>query len=321
MKENFEFIGREYSDDEKSQKQGALQKWSKESSEKIEGEQEKTQEDIENIELVNSFIEKELKVLGIETYDPITPDKVHILSGDVFKERFPNFDGVAQFQSLNDAIYVNKDKVDDRPLAISRILHESIHRASTRKFYADKEGGISDARVGYRIRSPWKEERSEQDKMIGFNEVINDYTVYRLLRENDEQLKSIGITWREVEGPIYNYMKYVPVLEAIAKKILKHQDNTEEFAGAEIFKKWERGQFENSILALKEIEAACGKGSLEILSYLGVLDDLEECEELDKMILEFFEEDDEDKRKEIRSKIVAFHKDALEDDQHRETTL
>lgn len=318
MKENFEFIGREYSDEEKSQKQEALKKWSEESMEKVGGEQEKTEEDMQNIELVNSFIEREFKVLGIEAYEPITPDKVHILSGDTFKARFPNFDGVAQFQSLNDAIYVNKDKINDRPLAISRILHESIHRASTRKFYADREGGISDARVGYRIRSPWKEQ-SEQDKMIGFNEVINDYTVYRLLRENDEQLKTIGITWREVEGPIYNYMKYVPVLEAIAKKILKHENNTEEFAGAEIFKKWERGQFENSILALKEIEAACGKGSLEILSYLGVLDDPKKCEVLDKMILDFFEESDEDKIKEMGLKIVSFHKEALEDNQHQET--
>jgi hypothetical protein len=305
MKENFEFIGREYSDEEKSQQQEVLKKWSKESAEKIEGEQEKTEEDIQNIELVNSFLEKELKLLGIETYEPITPDKVHILSGDAFKERFPGFDGVAQFQSLNDAIYVNKDKVNDRPLLISRILHESIHRASTRKFYADKEGGISDARVGYRIRSPWKEQ-SEQDKMIGFNEVINDYTVHRLLWDNDEQLKSIGITWREVEGPIYNYMKYVPVLEAIAKKIIKHEGITDEFAGAEIFKKWERGQFENSILALKEIEAACGKGSLEVLSYLGVLDDPERCEELDAMVLEFFNEEDEERKKEIRSKITEF---------------
>ena len=308
MNEGFEFIGRQYSEEEKAQKQESLKKWSDEATEKLDGEQEKTEEDIENIELVNSFIEKELQVLGIDGYDPITPEKVHILSGEAFRKLFPSFEGVAQFQSLNDAIYVNKEKVDDRPLAISRILHESIHRASTRKYYADKEGGISDARVGYRIRSPWKEQ-SEQDKMIGFNEVINDYTVYRLLRENDEPLKKIGITWREVEAPIYNYMKYVPVLEAIAKTILKHKNITEEFAGAEIFKNWERGQFENSMLALKEIEEACGKGSLEILSYMGTIDDPKICDEVDALVLAYFEEENSDKKKEMATQAqIIFQK-------------
>lgn len=312
MNESFEFVGRKYDDEEKVKIENTLREWAEDGTKKLEGELEKTQEDLKNISVVNSLLENEFKSLNISGYGQITPEKVHILPDDVFKKHFPNFDGVAQFQSLNDAIYVNKDKVNDRPLLISRILHEVIHRASNKKYYADNDGGISDARLGYRIRSPWKE-LGRQDRMTGFNEIINDYTVYKILSEdNNELLKSIGIGFRDTRGPIYNYMKYLPVLETIAKSILKHKNITEEFAGAELFKKWERGQFEGSMLVLKEIEESCGKGSLDILSYLGELDNPIVCEEVDADILSYFNEDDLDKKEIIATKIKEkFNKQRL----------
>jgi len=142
--------------------------------------------------------------------------------------------------------------------------------------------------------------------MIGFNEAVNDATVYNLLTDNKQQLEKIGIPSGEAWGPIYNYMQYMPVLNAIGKNILKYKGITEEFAGYEIFKKWERGQFERTALVLKDIELACGKGSLEILSYLGVLDDPKKCEELDGMIQNYFEEEDVDKRDTMGQRIKAF---------------
>ncbi len=300
-----EFIGRKYSAEEKSKADDALKTWAKESREPIEGELEKTDEEIKIIKTANSLIEKEFKFLGLESYKPISFEQVHILSAEVFKSKFPDFDGLAFFRSTLDAVYVNKDRIDNKARALSRILHELIHRASTQRFYADRESNVYDARVGYRIRSPWKGPERE-DRLRGFNELMNDYTTHAVLLKNVDALDDLGISHEDIQGPIYNYMRYGSILEAIIKKISLKKGITQQQA----FLDMERGQFQSFILNLKDIEHAFGKGSLEILSYLGVVKDKERMEKLDTMIEEFFVENDEGKRSEIGIKIHELFENA-----------
>lgn len=302
MKEGPELIGRSYREEEKGSIDKTLREWSEESSETVEGELDKTEDELKMIETINSVIDSELKSLGIETYEPITPSKIHILSSNILKQKFPDSKGSSFFSSVDDVIYVNKDKEDTRIGMFSTLLHELVHRASKRKYYADTEDGIHDARVGYRIHSPWKEP-GRQNRFRGFNELMTDYTVYKILIKKQEWLEdTLGITEEEIQGPLYCYMHYGPILEFIIKKIAIDK----KISILEVFDNLERGQFQNNILILKDVERSFGKGALEILSLLQALKYKKDNDKLEEMIKDFFAEEDESGREGIRTKILAF---------------
>jgi|GEM_PF-2053909 len=310
MKENPKFIGRLYTEDEKKNLNATLSKWSEKSSERIEGESEKTEEEIKMIGILNSIIKSELESLGIEIYDPILLDKIHILPSNIFIEKFPNTNSEAFFLSIKDAIYINKDKVDTKVCTFSALLHELIHRASTIKLYADNNDGIYDARVGYRIRSPWKKPERE-NRLRGFNELMTDHTVYKILIKNQKLLQNfMNISREDIKGPIYSYMHYAPILESIVKKVAEDKN----LSHLEVFDDFERGQFKDDILILKDVEKSFGKGSLEILSLLEIFKNKENNDKLEIMIKEFFSEEDDSKRQAIHDKILTFVNNTLDRD-------
>ncbi len=302
MKENLEFIGRSYDPEEKDALKEVLKEWSKESSAPVDGELEKTEEEIKIIDTINDFISEELIHLGIDSYETMPVGKIHILPGDSFKVHFPDFEGQAFFKATNDSIYLNKDGLDTKAKLFSTLLHELIHRASTKKFYTDEEKNISDARVGYRIHSTWKGVE-RRNRLVGFNEVIVDYTVYKILSKNQKILEEkIGVTEEDIQGSIYTYMHYGPILEAIIVKIA--QDKGLDFRN--VFEDLERGQFQNNILVLKDVERSFGKGSLKVLSLLQSLEKREDNNKLENMIKEFFSESDEGRRQELIKEIEEF---------------
>ena len=303
MERKPEFIGRRYQPDEKESRQDALRQWSEEASKPIEGELEKSEEEVRMIETVNAIIRGELESLGLTDYNPIPPEKVHVLPGEVFKERFPDYSEKAFFRSTSDVVFVNKDKVDTKARMFQTMLHELIHRASEAKFYADeKTGDIYDARVGYRIRSPWKGLERE-DRLGGFNEMVVDFTAYRILLKNQQTLESdLGLTKEDIQGPIYTYMHYGPILESIVTKIAEDKG----IPPVQVFSDLERGQFESNILVLKDVEKSFGKGSLEALSLLGTLRNEEDNEKLEVMVKDFFAERDETARQNMVVSIKEF---------------
>lgn len=304
MKENPQFIGRKYDNKEKEQLKEVLSTWSDKSKELINGELEKTQEEIESINIVNSMISDELNLLGIKNFETIPLEKIHFLLGEIFKKEFPNFKGMAFFRSTSDVIYINKDKVTNKAKLFSTLTHELIHRASTTKFYSEeKSGNLYTSRTGYRIQSPWKN-NSIKHKLLGFNEMMTDSTVYKILHKNKNKLEKIGVMEKDINGPIYSYMNYAITLNGIINGVSKYKN----ISKIEAFENLEKGQFQNSILVLKDIEKAFGKGSLEILSYLGGLDNKEDGEKIDKLIEKFFNETEESLREKIGQEILEFVK-------------
>lgn len=299
MKENPKFIGRHYSKSEEEGLKKALQSWSEEELKPVEGELEKNREEVAIIKTINSMIENELKSLGVKEYEQIPLEKIHILSGEVFNEKFSDYERKASFIGTSDVVYLNKEKTDTKARFFSTLLHELIHRASKNKFYVDKKGGIHDARVGYRVWSPWKIKERE-NRLKGFNEIMVDYTVYKILSKNQKTLEAnFGVTKEDILGPIYTYMNYAPILQSIVRKIAVDKGISEQ----EAFDSLERGQFAQTILVLKEIEHSFGKGSLAILSLLETLKKNEDNKKLETMIKKFFSEEDESKRQSLKVEI------------------
>lgn len=304
MKENFEFTGRRYSDTEKEDLKNTMQTWFEESLLPMDGELEKTEEEILMLETINSFIGDELEQLGIDTYEPISLERVHILPESVFREKFPDSTAKAFFLSTSDVVYLNRDAASTKAQIFSTLLHELIHRASIKKFYYNQDSrSISDARLGYRLNSSWKEEEGRQNRLRGFNELMTDFTVYKLLLKNLQKLNDVlGITKEDVQGPIFTYMHYGPILESILKKISAEKAVPQ----GKVFEDLERGQFANNLLVLKDVERSFGRGAIEILSLLESLNDKEENQKLEQMIKDYFSEQNDEQRNLLGVQIKEF---------------
>jgi hypothetical protein len=291
----------ENTEEQKESARKALEGWKSKASKPLEGELEKTDEQIEIIKAANSLIGSELERIGIENFEPISPDQIHFLSEEVFDKKFPSQQGKSFYRSTDDNIYINLGKADSKARLLADILHESIHRASTKKFHLDPATkNITDARVGYRLHSPNKEDVFEREKLVGFNEIMNAYTQVKILYTHADKLKELGISEEDIKGPIYPYMNYEPIIKAIVNKISAQRNIPQ----ADVFKDLERGQFESNIFNLKVIEKIFGKKSLKILSFLmlkGITS--EHQEKLDKMIEGYFMTDDNSLREKIGAQI------------------
>lgn len=309
MKENPEFIGRSYEKEERARLKFVLGKWAEEGEKPMEGEQEKTEEEIRMIESANEMMAEELHSIGIEDYKPLPPQKVHFFSAETFRKKFPDFEGSAFFLATSDNICVDRSATDSQARVFSTLLHEFIHRASSfHKFYADRHKGVYDARSGYRIRSPWKGPERER-RLLGFNEIMNDYTVFKIMAKNQEKLKDFGITPEDVRGPLYTWMRYTAILELVVKKIASRKN----ISNLQVFTDLERGQFQKNILVLKEVERAFGREALRILSLLGTLGEESRDAELESLIKRFFSEEDKTKRAEIQKEINAYVDSSIEE--------
>ena len=85
MEKEQKFIGRKYEEEEKEFLTGVVERFRERALNPMEGELEKTPEEIEIIKTVEEFVLAELKFLGIEASKKIEPQRVHTLSGEAFK--------------------------------------------------------------------------------------------------------------------------------------------------------------------------------------------------------------------------------------------
>jgi len=303
MKENFNFIGRKYEKAEIENAQSALQEWSRDSIQRISGESEKTPKEIKIINAVGTMIETELRTLGIMPNRSFDSNKIHIFNTKEYQEYIGDKNSKGEYSSTLDSIIIDKEISQNDARLFSILIHENIHQASTQKFYINKDQGIFDSRVGYRINSEWKKD-DRKNRFRGFNEVMVDATTFKILMNNQEYLnQEFGITKEELNGPIFSYMDKAPILDSILKKVAVDNNKTL----AEVFEIFEKGQFESTILNLKVIEQSFGSGSLQILSLLDHLDLEEDNLLLQSKILNYFSETDSFKRSAMGKDILDFY--------------
>ena len=108
MNEKFIF-GKGLPDSEKDRLVSGLMKRKKEYQQRIEGEYEKTEEELRFIELINKYIEEEFKELGIENFSKINPNQLHIVSRDSYEKLEVNKDFIGYVSPMQSVAYINKD--------------------------------------------------------------------------------------------------------------------------------------------------------------------------------------------------------------------
>ena len=268
MEKGPKFIGRAYDKEELDQAEESLKKWAEEAAVPIEGEGEKTEEERAYIDKANDLLQRRLADLSIP-YTPIPSEKIHMLSAEAYEKRLGNSVDHGFTSAFDDAIFVNKDKHNGGADLLDTLVHEMAHRASKHRFFGSEEHGMVPARIGYQLASPWKEPEGRA-ALTGFNEIVTEYMAVRILEATKDELEEeLGIAKKDIEEFQYGYAQYNDVFSKIVRGVAANKG----LSVREVMDDFERGQFAENLFALKGIETTFGKGSLRVLSCLGVLHD------------------------------------------------
>ena len=231
-------------------------------------------------------------------------DRVHILPDAVFDEFDENPKTRGLYRSSVDAIFIRQNKKYSDTGLLSYMVHELLHKAhdnsSSKKIYRSDEGEVSHVRSGYRLNSVWKE---ASERLTGFNEIVLVYSQHQILCEAAEFVeRELGIPSSELMSfKVLPYPQYATLLEIIAKGI-SVGDRVSEVAA---YEKLVQGQFSNTMLNLKDIEYAFGKGSLRVLGNLGIFEGRDK-RRMDSLVQKYFAEPREVVRKKIALNVGRF---------------
>jgi rubrerythrin len=253
MEKKFNIIGK-ISPEERQQVSELLNKERK--WQPMEGEHEKSTEEQKIIDAGRDFLKSLSQKLGIEI--PILPHQaIHVLSREKFQELFPEAEAPAFYDPMDQAIYLDRDfEKENKPHALSHLIHEMIHASSFHKYYADAEHKIvTEYRIGYWIKIPSKE---NQEYFYDLNEAITadlTFEFYNWLTKNRPDLqKELSL---EKESHAF-FSDKIAELDDIIKMIAKNNNEPQE----NIRRRFIKGLFTGEMTHLRDIERIFGKGSL-----------------------------------------------------------
>ena len=265
----------------------------------IEGELEKTEEEVEVINKINEYLNKEFIELGIKDRSEIVPEQIHLLPEDVYRKKFPDIDVDAFHDSLNQGICLNKSSHPSRTELYVAILHECIHLASAKNYYYNiNRDKIFQYRSGYISFNPRED---EHEHFRGLNEMVVDGVRADILKKYGKKFaKEFKFSKQEKKK---TFDAYPPlILDVIINKIADKNKEKKDV----IWKRFKKGLFTGEMMPLREVERAFGKGALRILASLesGASREVKD-EKVYSKILTYIDTDDEKEREKIADEILV----------------
>lgn len=306
-KENIpHFSGKNLSPEQSEEIQASFETLRAKGIEKMPGEVEKSQEELDFIEKANEYLAKELQELGIQEYRAVQPEQVHFLSAESFTDYMRKSEGKEvnpEVGSLTNeasgAIVLNKDH-GNRLQQYRSIFHEMTHALSFQNWIFDLGRNEGRVRFGYSIHST-ESKVVKYHKLAGFNEAVVEGITYELMNKyKDELMQTFHFTEEEQSKPIFSYNEPRRILDTIIAGIANRKGADK----SDIWQKIKRGHFSGQIMHLRDIEDTYGEDSLQILSLLYANISELTPEKLEGKILRYFETDDDKKRNTLRKKLI-----------------
>jgi len=300
---NEQFVfGKDLSSQKKEEIAENINKIKEQAKQKVEGEYEKTQDELKFIGMINTYIEKEFQDLKIANFHSLRAEQFHLVNMEAYKKLDAGKDFVAFVIPIESATYINKNVARHRLELYKTILHESIHLCSSEKNRAVNKNGklyISNYRKGYANQNIEDAQGKKHEHFRGFNEAVTDLIAIDILKEHKNELVSnLKIKLEEEQLPV-SFTNYKKLLIEIMHKIAKKNNEKVE----DVWKRFKRGYFTGDMMHLRDVEKTFGKGSLRFLAaiYSGTTDT---SIETDKKIFRFFETDDENEREQISQEVL-----------------
>jgi len=261
----------------------------------LEGEPEKSPDELRFISRLNDYIQQEFKELGIQESRNIEPNQIHLLPRDVFErhfgERIPAF-----HSTTGDSIYAVKDRLS-KEILYDTLVHEAIHAVSLHKFHVDKEKRkVSEYRTGYQTRNPSR----KKWHFSGFSEALTEKFARDIYNKHlDALIEEFGVSEKEPQLPMV-YDRFMQIVDTIVKRVAERKGEAE----TSVWQRFKRGLITGEMLHLRDVEETYGGGSLRVLAALDALSGDVLPELIDK-VDEYFTTDDIEKRKSIAHEILS----------------
>jgi len=303
MENGFNIVGKNISTERKEIFAKKYEDIEKEAMTPYTNELKKSEKATEIIGFVNACLKKEFEKMNLQ-YKEIPIQKIHVFSKEGFEKTFydkkeaPNGFYSATFKEAN------IKASDDVAIAgvLKSIIHEMVHLASHNAYFAnpDNEELKENYRTGY-FNNQYQSE-NYHFHFMGLNEGIIDLVVSEIVQDNlDTILKMLAIEkedWKDVNW----YYDESGLINRIAEKIAQQKDESFD----DVYMKFKRGLFSGEMMYLRDVERVYGKDSLRILSYLNSSVEKDDSKGIyfKEKIYEFFETDNEERRKELHDEIM-----------------
>jgi len=278
----------------------------KQKQEKIEGEYEKTNEEIKLIQVVNDLVRKEISEIGIITEEYASEDRIHLINQEKAKSLKMDSDG--RYHLTGHFILINEDNLEGKKFkAFKVLLHEIIHYYSLHSLAFLKEENnlvIKEYRTGYVSHNP---KEDEHEHFRGFNEAVTEKIMEEIIKKNKQyiidefNLEKTNFAHRENFD--LGYKDEIKILDFIIQKLAEKQNKSPE----EIWTKIKRGMFTGEMMHLRDIEKIFGPGSLRFLSAMSSYGSTNEIntEKIYQKIYLFFTEENQIKKNALAKEILS----------------
>lgn len=308
MEKEYSFIGKNLTPEEIEDADVCLKRDRAERLRPVEGEIEKTPEQLKFIEKVNSWLNEEFEELGIKEKAEVLPEEIHLLSQKAFKQRFPQSKSDRFFSPMDQVVYSASSVrgVEKNRLALFHaIFHESIHLVSARRYRLhdlnDKEKLVVPYRTGY---GTFGFLRGTHEHFKGFDEAVVDKIVLdSLVKHKDEFVREFDIKKHELNlAAPYYYWGNMEILDRIIERIgEKKNENV-----ATVWKRFKKGLFTGEMAHLRDIEKTFGDGALRVVAALGSSTGLgSSTKKTDEKIFKYFMTDSEELRDKIGREVLG----------------
>ncbi len=291
-------FGKNLTSEEKKEWQDLLQKAREKSLEPIEGELEKTPEELQFIGKINLWTNEELKEMGISEDFLVKPEQIHFLSHDDYSAKFfKDVNSGAICDPTTQIIFIDKS-ARRRTELYRTIFHEILHLAS---YYKGKvyreEKKLREYRSGYGIISGLEKYHQH---LSAFNEAMIDKVRGEIFRKHlDEFFEEFQLTQQE-RKETFPYNPYEDVVDIIIDKIAAKNGESRD----KVWKRFKKGLFTGEMMHLREVERVFGKDALKIIGMGAIAPDKPFDWDTFKKIKKYFKVDDETERQKMNEEIL-----------------
>jgi len=267
--EKYNISGKGLTAEQKAETSVYLQKKKEAAMKPMEGELEKTDEELKFIEKINEYLNEQFKELELDKKADLEPGSFHFLTPEAYKNHIPS-QALGFYDAYKQRICMNKSVFEDKSIFYYAMLHEAIHSLSYQGFHQgeeDKDGiPLFNRKSGYRITNP-----ENYHHHLG---VLNEMVIEEIWRKIiNKHARDISVEFNFSGRPniieeLYLEHYDIKILDEIVKRIAEKKQEKEE----DVWARFERGLFTGETMHLRDIERAFGKDALKVLGSLNILE-------------------------------------------------
>ncbi len=276
---------------------------------------QKTPEHITAIRKASEVVSETLTRLGIENNFSMNPDLVLLAKNRKIRESCQGgaeqicikiAKGQAFHKIIGGNIVMSDELLKNKESFMHALIHEFFHAACINYGFLTQENENFDSRlIGKSGYASFYDSQSEnKDQFNGFNEAMTEELAREGMTQHYDELFP-NVDQNELKN---EWSALYPMERQLLYVIILKMSGGDDEKIDEIWKDFAKNYISGTMMHLRTIEEHFGKGSLDILSQMTPDAGLSEILEKNRLILSYFEENDPEKREQIKITLENINK-------------